>query len=428
MDVFFFASEKLFMRPRKENSCFFWYSKGLTSYYGIETILSVSKIHIEKSILEDFTEDYSYLLEKFDYEVFDFQDDKGNEEFTEDKYCFFASNDTIVYLLNKVYRNLADKSKLFVKEGEGAKSSAVNLGLECSDINGSIPEFNNYRLLILGNDWGLIEQKLNYDFIQIGKNTVCVQESVLDFNVADMRMRHSSFPVFQGIVSLKNFDLNGKICAVIGNPRYEDLEWTEISSQKKVLINVNFTYGIYENERAGWIDNILEACSTLDLDYLISQHPRDTGDLSKFKLVKTNAGTVHDVLKTSSVLITRFSSLIFESLCLGRPVIYYNPHGETHFYEFEPDNKCLFYATNKQELLNALDQLSKGDNQSEIANAVKNYLRRHLGTTTSGNASAYIGAFIDVAAKIPPVKQISILNKLKLDVKVLKRRLLKEKI
>lgn len=430
MEVYFFSSSEFLEIPDNEPRCYLWYTKGLRSYAGIEKVLQIKRIHIEKSIFDDFSQDYPYLIKDLNYSVFELKEDsKKKENINVGEWCFFASNDTIVYLLKKIYKNNESHSRLFVKKGEDAKKNATKIGIDSIEVKGSIPDYKKYDLLVLGNDWGLLEQKINFDFINAGKNTVCVQESVIDFNVKDQRLLRCSIPVFQGIASLKYLDLQNKVCAVIGNPRYEELTFTPINNETRtVLINVNFTYGIFENERAFWLESILKECSNLGLDYLISQHPRDNADLSAYKLVKTNAGTVHDILKSSSILITRFSSLIHEALCLGRPVIYYNPHNENQFYDFEPDGKCLFYATTPEELHLALNELSNNIGQMEMENALKEYLQKHLGITNSGKVSDVIGSFLKVAEKVHISKQLPVLDKLKLDVKVFKRRLFGEKI
>ena len=102
--------------------------------------------------------------------------------------------------------------------------------------------------------------------------------------------------------------------------------------------------------------------------------------VNKYNFIKSNAAIVHKTIAESSVIITRFSSLIHESIAYGRPVIYYNPHLEKMSYDFEPDQKNLIVAYNKRELKEALSILSLkayGDcMQDEFYNS---YTQRHIG-------------------------------------------------
>ncbi len=423
MKLYFFYTSPPVTNPQYSGSCFFWYTKGLLSYKGINSIVTIEKIFIERQIFESFSTDYGQLLTDYPYEVVN--ENAQSAKHSSGKTAFFASNDTIVYLMRKLILNIPH-SELFTKKGEGAKVNAKKIGIESQEISYQIPDFSSFDLLVMGNDWGLIEQKVNYDYIHNSLNTICIQESVIDFNIVDQRMLHCSIPVFQGIVTLKNVALEGKVCAVIGNPRYEELTQSALPSANKVLINVNFTYGIFEEAREQWLLDILGECKHLDLDYLISQHPRDSSDLSAYNLVKTNASTVHDVLESCSFLITRFSSLIHESLSLGRPVIYYNPHGEKLFYDFEADSCCLFAASNKEELLGAMKKII-GTDQQTISSAIDQYLDRHLGVTRTGRASNFIEEFINCVRGYQILKKVSILKLTILRLKLVKRIVLRQK-
>jgi hypothetical protein len=428
MNVVFFKHYSAFidekLRSKDPSYCFFWYSSGLSSYDGLESIIEIDSIFIERALETSFSREYPTLMGRFPHSTFE-NDPQSTGETGE--VAFLASNDTIVYLFSNILKQ-SNKWKLFTKTRESAKKNADKIGLPCTELDGAVPHYRDYKLLVLGNDWGLQEQKINCDFIYARKNTVCLQESVIDFNIADRRMLYCSLPVYQGLATLKNLDLRNKICAVIGNPRYEELRPTPLPEKSQVMINVNFTYGIHEDARKNWLEDILTSCSELGLDYIISQHPRDASDLSAYNTTRTNAGSVHDIVKDSSVLVTRFSSLIHEALCLGRPVIYYNPHGERLFYDFEPDNKSLIYATSKTELVAALDLFTSSSIQNDLANSTRTYIKRHLGVTHLGKASEYVKILIGAVQQYPPLKTTTFQEKAKLDLQVLKRRIFNQKV
>lgn len=399
-----FVIDKLNNSADRDNYSAFWYSPGLISYSGIETIVDISKIYIEDSVAEAFKADYSYLLDRVEHEVYVSHASDNNA--VSANTCVFASNDTHIYLFKSILARLDTPWRLFCRATEGAPNAAKKEGLEATAVE-KIPGIENYSSLLLSNDWGPLEQNLNLDFLKAGKNTVCLQESVIDFNKRDKRMLFCSLPVFQGIVTLKNVDLRGKISAVIGNPRYEELKPMPLKETNKVLINVNFTYGIHENIRDKWVADAVNACTGSDIDYVIIQHPRDKGDFSKYNLLKTNASNVHGALADSSLLITRFSSLIHEALCLGRTVIYYNMHDEKLFYDFEPDNKCLYYARTPEELKAAISSYLENNKDASMAEYVDTYLTRHLGITRKGLASQYVKDLMDDVNTYPLIREVT---------------------
>jgi glycosyltransferase involved in cell wall biosynthesis len=94
---------------------------------------------------------------------------------------------------------------------------------------------------------------------------------------------------------------------------------------RRAIINVNFTYGVLEDRRGDYVESAVQACKELGLDYVISQHPADKADLSRFKVSRKS---VYDLLDEGSILISRFSTTILEALAMGRPVVYHNSIGE----------------------------------------------------------------------------------------------------
>lgn len=429
MNLVFFRTNPQFVKERftsEEKYCAFWYKEGLSSLVGIEHVIHVDKIFVERTIFEYFTMEYAALVDKFPIEVFEGRTSSERSS----KLVFFASSDTIVYLFKNILSKLSIRSySFFFKRYERAPEANDSLKLTGQQINFCIPKMATTPLLVLGNDWGLIEQKLNYASLRKKLNTVCIQESVIDFTESQGRMRHCSFPIFQGLATLKNINLDNLICAVIGNPRYEDLRSVDAEKVKAqtILINVNFTYDVHEDAREGFVHDILNVANDLKLPYIISQHPRDTGDFQGYNLLRTNAGTVHDELKKAGVLVTRFSSLIHESLCLGVPVIYYNPHGESIFYDFEPDNCILHYATSVEELRDAIIKCENLQVDDFNAN-VQKYLRRHIGMAQSGESSTFIIDCLNDVTTYPSLKGGRFLYSLNLSLRVLKRLIFNQKV
>lgn len=102
---------------------------------------------------------------------------------------------------------------------------------------------------------------------------------------------------------------------------------------RRAVINVNFTYGVLEDRRDAFVETAVRACQEIGLDYVITQHPADKADLSRYTVGRDS---VYDLLDSSSILISRFSTTILEALAMGRPVVYHNPIGEKVPKFFQP--------------------------------------------------------------------------------------------
>jgi hypothetical protein len=96
-------------------------------------------------------------------------------------------------------------------------------------------------------------------------------------------------------------------------------------TRRRAIINVNFTYGVLEDRRDAYVDSAVQACQEIGLDYVITQHPADKADLSRYNVGRNS---VYDLLDEGSLLVSRFSTTILEALAIGRPVVYHNPIGE----------------------------------------------------------------------------------------------------
>lgn len=95
--------------------------------------------------------------------------------------------------------------------------------------------------------------------------------------------------------------------------------------KRRAVINVNFTYGVLEERRDIFVQSAIEGCKIAGLDYVISQHPADKADLTQYNL---STDSIYNLIDENSILISRFSTIILESLAAGRPVVYHNPISE----------------------------------------------------------------------------------------------------
>jgi hypothetical protein len=226
--------------------------------------------------------------------------------------------------------------------------------------------------LIMFNDWS----KLPHWVIAVCRlykiPVICIQESVTDFGDKFKRMQWADNVFIQGTQTI--FDLPRDTYYLTGNPRYEPLTLIPSHGKKNILINCNFTYGIFEEVRDSWLSDVVSCIEELQIPYFISQHPRDSGDISKYKhVIKSSSVQVAEQLSKTKVLVTRFSSLIHEALIAGINVVYYNPHGEQMGYNFQFNDEFLILATNKSELKNAIAKAYEFSDRGKI----ENYLINH---------------------------------------------------
>jgi hypothetical protein len=203
-------------------------------------------------------------------------------------------------------------------------------------------------VLVLYNDWTKAAIRVISQCHLLKVPVVCIQESIIDFGDSFRRMQHADEVMIQGVRSAVL--LPRKHLYLTGNPRYSK-SVNRNKPAEYALINCNFTYNIFEEVRAAWMDDVTSVLDEMGINYLISQHPRDTGDLSRYKNVFSSSSVgLDEQIAKAGLLITRFSSLIHESLIRGVPVIYYNPHNEQMHYDFDFNPEFLMLVNNKKNL------------------------------------------------------------------------------
>ncbi len=287
---------------------------------------------------------------------------RGLQESKLSKIAFFASNDPIAKLQLPIITKLIQRveTRLYTPRYKNERAQEVFTDAGYKSAQWTLWDlcFQRPEVLVLSNDWGSEECLLILLCRWLRIKTVCIQESIIDFNPAEHRMAAADFVCIQGAVT--SFELKRRLFFITGNPRYEQLTFLPLPAVPKLMINCNFTYGIFEDYRNEWLDQIIAVAEALPVDYFISQHPRDTGDLQGYKnCIRSNAAEVHAQIASASIVITRFSSLVHEALLMGRKVIYFNPHGEKMHYDFTFDKDHVILATNSTKLTLALNSLLK---------------------------------------------------------------------
>lgn len=282
-------------------------------------------------------------------------------------YLFFPSNDTHVKWMIPIYEQMP-KSKFLVKGYVDDENSVKYLEEHRYKYFKNKPRLVQLlapKVLILGNDWGA-EEKKAVDEIRSSKGvSVCIQEGCLDFlDDKQKRMQRTDYAFIQGAIMRKYLIRDNLV--VTGNPKFDQIQKEPLPDQPTIMINSNFTYGVYEGVRDEWVKDVVDVCLEHGLDYFVSKHPRDKGTFPPtYNALESGAFLVNAQLKRASVLVSRFSTLIYEALCMGRQAIYYNPHREPFRIFAEDDTKGIYVAVDKSELEATILEAVENPQQNE---------------------------------------------------------------
>ncbi len=305
-----------------------------------------------------------------------------NQPIEKRKFWLYPQSDTLSHSLSIVAENLHEASYQFILPKLKVQNADTFLSLKNIPFQSfSLPYFLQSKpdAVILLCDWSKEAQWVISLCRFFGVKTICIQESIIDFGDHFKRMQHADYVIIQGARTVS--ELDRQLYFVTGNPRYEKIGTVNSTRKNTCVINCNFTYNIFEEIRFQWLDEIVSALAEFNIPYMISQHPRDNGDLSRYiNFSKSSSKSVHETLSIAKFVVTRFSSLIHEALIMKIPVIYYNPHNEEMKYDFEFNTEFLFLARNADELRNAISKIEKGVNGELIDVYLSNHclLRKAL--------------------------------------------------
>jgi hypothetical protein len=232
--------------------------------------------------------------------------------------------------------------------------------------------FVKLKLFICMNDW---EKGLAYPFVQkfneMDITTIGIVEGITDFTAVDYKKERAAYQTVEYVLTAGRNDLHylkNKKTSIIGIPKMIPL-WKkkEIYFPKETLIIINVSFlGLKYNEYGNvWIQDVIDTCNELNLKYMISKHPNDKTNTNNLNV--TNK-TIYEILDEGTLLVSRFSTTILESVALGKPAVYFKPQPEkTTLYD---NNFGAFsIAHDKQELKEKiLFELEHKDNVRERAN------------------------------------------------------------
>lgn len=240
-------------------------------------------------------------------------------------------------------------------------------------------------LVVCANDWSPEFRRVRRALRSADIPFVAVQEGPQEWDMKSERgrirqYRNADILLAQGVGTLQH--IRPLMFAITGNPKLDRIERLPLPSPPRVLVNCNFTYHRYEEHRCRWLNDVLWTLDDLGIDYLVSQHPRDRSTWKHPRLNPSNAFLVRQQLACCSLVVTRFSSLVYEGLALGRPVVYYNPHHEPMQNGFEPTQDALHIVERVGELRRILKAHQKEPRFS--VEGARAFLRFHCGPMDGG--------------------------------------------
>ncbi|MCC6545690.1 hypothetical protein IT570_00870 [Candidatus Sumerlaeota bacterium] len=297
---------------------------------------------------------------------------------------FCPCNDTHSRMFAPVARHLGEAKFLLadIRPGENAEATLRSLGID--PLIGSIETLRELKpsVVVLGNDWNQAMKGIVAAATSLRIPTVCLQEGCLDFDT-DKRMAISDFPMIQGPIMPRYLSRSAYLPT--GNPRFDAIGRRDLPAKPCVMINCNFTYGVHEDQREAWVKGAVDSCTSLGLDFFISQHPRDKGMFPDYPVRPSHAGVVHEHLADASILITRFSTLIYEAMLMGRRAVYFNPFGERMRLFNDDRTHGLLKAFTDAELKGAVEKAATEMDSAE-RERFDQFVALHCGAADGGAA------------------------------------------
>jgi GT2 family glycosyltransferase len=184
------------------------------------------------------------------------------------------------------------------------------------------------------NDWGANMQAIIAAVRAAGGTSFAKVEGVQDFADVDLNRVRRPYQHADVILAQGQNDVDalpGQDVRVVGSTRLERI-WAgpgPAPDAEQVLINFNFTYGVLTDKQDEWIWAAVNGARSAGLDYEISLHPAQKNVPQQAAvLAHVSADPFSHALRRSGVLISRFSTVLYEAMALGVPAIYLNSHGE----------------------------------------------------------------------------------------------------
>jgi glycosyltransferase involved in cell wall biosynthesis len=251
--------------------------------------------------------------------------------------------------------------------------------------------------IVCFNDWDL---SLTTPLLQLANRflipTIAICEGVNDYFDIDIRQIGWNATYRNAYRTVSNVLLNSDYDAkyfinsdqnifVVGIGRldnllsYQETRKSLNNFNGRIVINSNFSYDVEVKHKSGWLNDIIQACSTEDLEIIISRHPQDGGDIPEN--IRISERSLYDEILECEMFISRFSGAILEALYIGVPVIYY-PSAFEKADKFHDSMGGYLVAYNREQLRDAIRFYKNGG----VLNSTR-FLQHHTSSMIHGNSS-----------------------------------------
>jgi hypothetical protein len=167
--------------------------------------------------------------------------------------------------------------------------------------------------------------------------------------------------------------LIGRDVVVVGSPVIEAAAWDESRFEQPpfVAVNYKFPYAYDGIEfKDSWLAQARAGCERAGIAYALSRHPADTDPPHGVEF-----SDMDDLLRRASVVLSRSSTVVYEALARGKPVVLF-PHPEENLAEFAAPLGAYEIARSADELPAALRRaLERIPEQRQRA---RRFLERHV--------------------------------------------------
>jgi len=258
------------------------------------------------------------------------------------------------------------------------------------------------KTLVCMEDWNVIGRPVIESARRVGVQTIALVEGIQDYLDADTgrprnAYRTAEYVLLPGKFDQKYFTDMVEKTRIVGIPRIDALsqESPPYPDEPLVVINCNFTYGVLEDKRDEWVRGTVEACQLAGVDYVISRHHAEKGDLSAYKVADES---MYDLIRRGTVFVSRFSTGIIEAMAMGKAAIYHNPNVEKVDKFLEPLGAYPI-TDSVESLADAIRQIAA--NPPDRAQ-YQEFLDTHCNVESDKGASQRTAeAIIDITAQAP---------------------------
>lgn len=217
-------------------------------------------------------------------------------------------------------------------------------------------QLRSARAVVSLNDWGPLKEALRAAR-DAGVPTFAKVEGVQDFEDVESKWERRPYRSAAVILAQGTNDVDAlpeQHTFIVGSSRLERI-WNApaIERGEHALVNLNFTFHVLTEQRDRWLSSVHQGLEASGVPGLVSRHPAERGPV--FGLPVATKPFRYEITQ-AGLLVTRFSTVAFESIARGVPFVYHNPHGE-RFPTFQQPDGAFVISRSAGELAAAVTEV-----------------------------------------------------------------------